>query len=350
MLKSLLVTGRCPYNLYQESSLREAGVDAEIFMNWGIYLPEHVDEILAKEPGIIHLQWPESLAGMRPAEEIDLVEFAECLTRLKSRGAKLFWAMHNLLPHDRGKAEFWHELYQVFADHCDVCCHHSEVGREQVLRTYRFEKSRHVILRHGYFEHDVHPPVERALAREQLGLPQDATIYLNVGALRPDKKTSELIECFAKRDHEKEFMVFAGGAGSDYGKAMLERAEAVPNVIIHNGYIPNETVSLLANAADAFLFLHGENHLTSGGPHLSQAHLLPQITVDYPYAREVLGDLAVYIPPEGDRSAALARVLDDLDPTKLRHLRDLLKYQREPWDWSRIGQQTRQAYETSLNS
>lgn len=345
-IKSLLISGRCPYNHHQCASLRDLGVDAVIYENWGIHLPHHLDAILAAEPQIVHLQWPESVTSLKDlSEEQILDDFAVALPRLRESGAKLFWQMHNLLPHDRSRAAFWSKLYQLFADHCDVCCHHSEWGRGQVLATYNFPHARHAILRHGYFHRDVFPAVKKAEARERLGLPATATIYLNVGSLRPDKHIAELLDSFEGR---KEWLVLAGMDSGEYGQAQAARGESMSNVVVHRGFIDDDKVSLLANSADAFLFMQGQNHLTSGAPHLSQMHLLPQITLDYPYAREVLGEDAVYIQAGGDSFAQLADQLDNLDPSQLSHMADNIRKTRAPWHWPTIGRVTKNEYVAAL--
>ncbi|WP_269537959.1 glycosyltransferase [Cerasicoccus fimbriatus] len=345
-MKSLLISGRCPYNNHQENSLQEAGVDARIYENWGIHLPEHLDAILDEQPDIVHLQWPESVCRHQEiAPEEILNAFPDVLGRLRTAGIKLFWTMHNLLPHDRAKADFWRRFYQLFADHCDVCCHHSEWGKSVALDAYVYPRAQHVVLRHGYFHQDVFPAVEKSKARQELGLPSDARIFLNVGSLRPDKQVAEIIDVFEGR---QDVLLLAGSANSDYAKQQIARAESLSNVVIHPGFIDDQQVSLMANAADCFLFMQGDHHLTSGAPHLSQAYLLPQITLDFPYAREVLGEGAVYIESSERRFERLASTLDALDTSQLNHVVQSVKSSRRLWHWSVIAEETRAAYLQAL--
>lgn len=346
-MKSLIATGRCPYQLHQRDSLQALGVNAELYENWGIHLPDHVEALLAMKPDIIHLQWPESLVGIKQELSDDeiLSGFSEALPRLRDSAAKLFWVMHNLLPHDRKRADFWSRLYQVFADHVDVCCHHSRCGEKRVRETYAFKHADHALLRHGFFHGDVYPAVSKAEAREKLGLPRDIILFLNVGSLRPDKQIEEMLNAFTGR---RAWLALAGIVQGEYGERMAERGDAMPNVIVHRGYTENETVSLLANAADCFLFMQGEHHLTSGAPHLSQAHLLPQVSLDYAYAREVMGENAIYIRPDAQRFEQLANTLDGIDSDQLAQFAMNLKATRDPWRWDIIGLETRRAYEKSL--
>ncbi|WP_309399931.1 glycosyltransferase [Cerasicoccus maritimus] len=347
IVKALLISGQCPYNIHQRNSLREAGVDAEIFEDWGIHLSDHLDAILAHAPDVVHLQWPESICRHRdlPEEQI-LKEFATTLPKFREAGIAVFWTMHNLLPHDRGKETFWREVYLLFAQHCDVCCHHSEWGKQRVLETYHFPHASHVVLRHGYFHEDIFPSAPKEEARQRLNLPDDASVFLNVGAIRPDKQIAELLDAFTGRTNE--VLVLAGAASGQYAAQQIERASTMDNVIIHAGYTDDETVCLLANAADCFLFMQGDCHLTSGAPHLSQAHQLPQITLDYPYAREVLGDAAIYIPANNQRFEKLGQLLDSLNREQLAHCREMILQRRRLWHWSVIAAETKQAYEDAV--
>lgn len=348
-MKSLIVTGRCPYQLHLRESLRNAGLESEIYENWGFHFPDHVDALLALEPDIIHLQWPESLVGINQemSDQEILDGFAAALPRLRDAGVKLFWTMHNRLPHNRSHETLWRRLYQVFADQVDVCCHHSACGEKTVRETYDYQRADHVILRHGYFHNDVHPALPRREARDKLGLPANATICLNVGSFRPDKQIKEVLDVFEGRD---EWLLLAGIVQGEYGAAMADRGDAMPNALVHRGYTDNETVSLLANAADCFVFMQGEHHLTSGAPHLSQAHLLPQITLDYPYAREVMGDDAVYIPADDRRFEHFAAALDRIDPEQLAEYAHNLEISRQPWRWDVIANATKRAYQSAISS
>ncbi|WP_309382464.1 hypothetical protein [Cerasicoccus frondis] len=342
-MKSLLISGRCPYNIHQRNSLREVGVDVEIYEDWGIHLPDHVDAILAREPDVVHLQWPESLCRHKQLSESQiLADFEAALPRFRQAGVSVFWTMHNLLPHDRDRETFWRKVYQLFADHCDVCCHHSAWGMQRVKETYRFPYARHVVLRHGYFHEDVFPGGGKIEARSRLALPTEATIFLNVGAIRPDKQIAELLDCFAGRTNE--VLMLAGVSNGDYAQQQVRRARSLDNVIISEGFVDDETVSLMANAADCFVFMQGDCHLTSGAPHMSQAHLLPQITLDYPYAREVLGDAALYIPADQNRFARLSKMLDSLDREAITVCREAILHSRRLWHWSVIAEETKHCY------
>lgn len=350
-MKSLLITGGCPYNLYQERALQDAGVDARYLRKWGMHLPDCVEEIVSLKPDIIHFQWPEAMTRHQElSDQAILSDFSDALPRLKSSGARIFWAMHNLLPHDRNRVEMWRELYGLFARYCDVCCHHSACGKAKVLETYDFPTAKHVILRHGYFDRDVAPQIGPKEARQRLGLPESARIFCSISSIRPDKYVEELITCFRQRDPGKDILLLAGLAGTDYGKRMIQLADETPNVHLTPGFIDDGLASLMANASDQFIFMHGEHHLTSGAPHLSQAHLLPQITLDYVYAREVMAEAAIYISPGSKRFEALQDCIDRSDPDESASHRKLLEERRSPWSWSLIGRETLKVYEEALAS
>ncbi len=348
-MKILLVTGNCPYNYYQEESLQLAGLDANIFGEWGMHMPHFTDEMLALKPDIIHLQWPEAMTAHEKIDAQTIIsDYTRSFEKIKAQGIKIFWTQHNSLPHARTHLDLWKELYQVFAQYTDVACHHSQCGLEHMCASYDYGDCEHIILHHGYFHKEQSCTLSPADARQEAGLPADAHIYLGIGALRPDKCIRELIDCFKQRDPKKDVLLLAGSIWNDYGKEMVSLAEDVENIIIDPGFIEEAKVSLYANASDAFLYMYGEHHLTSGSPHLSQAHILPQITLDYQYAHEVLGDASSYIAADEHRYEALHTALDSLSSERLREQKTLLANTREPWSWTEIAQQTKAAYEKAL--
>ena len=344
-----LLSGRCPYNLYQEECLQDVGVEAEIRGDYGMHLPDFIDEYLALDPDIIHLQWPESLAGAGDKETpLILARFEECFAKIKQRNIPIFWAHHNLLPHKRERLDLWQPLFEMFAQHCDVACHHSECGSALMQNTYDYGACEHIILRHGYFHKESTCTLSKSEARKQLGFPDDIHLYFALGALRKDKYIRELIDSFADLDPQKHHLFLAGNVWDDYGKEMEAKANALDNVHVEVGFVEDERVSLLATAADAFVYMYGASHLTSGSPHTSQAHLLPQISLDYDYAREVLGDGASYIAHDDASYENLKTLIQSLNHEQLAEQRVYLATHRDQWYWPHIAEQTKHAYEAVL--
>ena len=85
----------------------------------------------------------------------------------------------------------------------------------------------------------------------QLGLPLDGRIALQFGALRPYKRTLELLDRFA---HEPEgHLVIAGAPRGDYGQAVRDRVQALglgPRVTLDLRTIDDTTKDLYYAAAD----------------------------------------------------------------------------------------------------
>ena len=345
-----LLTGRCPYNLYQESSLQELGVDAQIHGDYGMHLPDFIDEYLALKPDIIHLQWPESLAGATDHDTDQLLKrFEICFEKIKQQQIPIFWAHHNVLPHKRERLDLWQPLFQMFANNCDVACHHSHCGRETMMATYDYGNCEHLVLRHGYFHKENTCTLSKEAARKELGFSEDIHLYFAFGALRKDKYISELIDTFADLDPQTHHLLLAGNVWDDYGRDMQSKASELSNVHVEVGFIEDDRVSLMATAADAFIYAYGANHLTSGSPHTSQAHLLPQISLDYPYVREVLGDSAHYLPNDEQCYTVLKNIIENLNHEQLAEQRRQIEASRQPWYWPQIAEETKAAYEQALN-
>jgi glycosyltransferase involved in cell wall biosynthesis len=344
-----LISGKCPYNLYQEESLQNAGVDAKIKGAYGQHLPDYIDEILAEKPDIIHLQWPEAVTEHGgKSKQVVIEDLRTTFDKIKSADIPIFWAHHNLLPHKRERIDMWQDVFGLFAKYCDVACHHSHCGSTVMQETYDYGECEHLVLHHGYFHKESTCTLDTSAARKQLELDLSAQIYFGFGAIRKDKHIDELLDCFAQLDPQRHQLVLAGNVWDDYGKAMEAKAAQMDNVRVEVGFIEEERASLYATAADSFIYAYGANHLTSGSPHTSQAHLLPQITLDYPYVREVLGHAASYIPNDEHCYDALIETLNNLDHDQLAEQRRIIEETRDAWYWPTIAEQTKAAYEKAL--
>jgi len=112
-----------------------------------------------------------------------------------------------------------------------------------------------------------------------------------------------------------------------------EILENVPAIDFREGFVSDEEAALQGAAVDCLIQNYGQDHLTSGGPHISQALVVPQICVDNPYCREILGDAAIYIDPSAPAAEALERAVNDCTSGRLGESRLLLAAQRPHFEW-----------------
>ena len=353
-IRSLLLPNReHPYGDTLQNSLKKSGViPLKCDAGWGFELHKNLDTIFDLRPDILHLQWPESLCRAEPGDDLDslLGSIRGALSEIKKRGIYIAWTMHNLRPHHIFDLRFQTKLYEHFAACASGVIHHSHCGMRVARRGYVYaENAMHTVIRHGYFTEGTECDLSQNEARESLGLPRESAIYLFCGAFRKDKSIDVLVRAFRDiKPDAPQTLVMVGqpkeDASSLYPDIDLDHAN-----ILWPGRLPFEELSVYVKASDAFVGAHGDRHLTSAGPHLSQSYLKSQICLFSEYTNEVLGDTAFYFEKGNDAVENLKDRLASVTPEMLNRASDRLEQRREEYHWDVIGRNTRSFYEGLLD-
>jgi beta-1,4-mannosyltransferase len=330
------------------AAIKGLGMDAETYGTWGISLPEHAEALMALKPDILHLHWPEALCGAPPTlTEAFVRQTDHALRRLRDHAA-LVYTMHNLEPHRRDQRESWQRIYQVFADHAGAVVHHSKSGMERALAQYRYRGTHHVIY-HGLLLEGLDEGITPDEARDRLGWPRGKRILWVFGVLRPDKNVIQLVRWFRARNRpDEELRICGGRCPEDYLPKLLPEVEADPRITWKNELVSDEDAAWQARAADCLVCNYGDDHLTSGLPHVSQALGIPMIALASTYAMEVLGHAAIWVPPDRERFEALDEALAELTPDRAAEIKRLLTKQREAYRWSTLAPQYQILYKNML--
>jgi glycosyltransferase involved in cell wall biosynthesis len=153
--------------------------------------------------------------------------------------------------------------------------------------------------------------VSKGLARQQLGLPQEAMINLFFGIVRPYKGLSVLLQAISvlKNDSRKFYLVVAGEFWEDIDKYSLqiEQLGLQDCIRIDNRYIPNEDVPKYFSAADIFAapYISGTQ---SGAVKMAFGFGLPVVASDAIAEENWSDSPSIQIFPSGDENA-LAKCL-----------------------------------------
>lgn len=151
---------------------------AEYPLDWLLLLAQ----IARQRPDVVHVQW-----GFQP--ELDLLLW-RLLKRLK---IPLVATAHNLVPHAAGPADAarYGRLYGT----ADALIVHSERSALALQARWSIPAERIAVAPHGPLLEDV-PALDRATARQRLGLPLDAELILFAGLIEPYKGLGDLIAAF----------------------------------------------------------------------------------------------------------------------------------------------------------
>lgn len=154
---------------------------------------------------------------------------------------------------------------------------HSEADRALVISRYRLPQDRTLIIPHGLY--DQYPRIDRAAAREQLGIREEYVI-LFFGLLRPYKGVRTLIEAFDLLPPgiaATSRLLIVGEAWEDRESLSLAgRSRYCEKITVVDRYVADSEVSLFFSAADV-LAIPYTRASASGVAHIGMAFGIPII-------------------------------------------------------------------------
>jgi len=342
--------GRYPETLVE--SLKDSDeIDIVTTEKWGNNTAEGAQSIIDQKPAIFHVHWPEAIAHhLHKGPEL-FAAYQEFFKTIKANGIKIIWTQHNILPHRLRDDDFYKNLYQLFADNADGLIHHSAWGEKYFHNTYS-SNAKNAIIRHGAFTDEATYKGTKEEARKELDIPNDKRVFLTIGSIRPDKNLDELINCFLQRSDKNELLIFSlsnNGLPEDINR-LRSLAQKAKTVRILEGQLSSEALAINAKASDTFVFTYGDKNLTSGSPHLSQAHGIPQICLPSPYSEEVMGKSGLFFEPTPTIGDGLNQFLEELDQNKLEAYQKFFQETPEEYQWGNIAKKTVTFYHKILNN
>jgi beta-1,4-mannosyltransferase len=309
---------------------------------------------------VLHLHWLNLV--LRDVERDDdaraaIAGFVERIDRFTDGGGRLIWSIHNVLPHDARMPEHEARLRQAIAERAAIVHVLTDRTREAIagLFAYRAERELHVPMPSFFGAYADH--VSRAEARYELSLTPDETVYAAIGAIRPYKGLTDLIDAFdalLARDRSARRLVIAGAPGDEPAvNDLLARCLVHPFVSLHAYTIPPDDMQLFLRAADVAVVPYLRS-LNSASLMLALTFGVPAIVADVPGLADVVtpamsrtfrtGDLASLVDAlaaadglrtEAARDAALA-IARDHDAAALsdRFFRGMRERLAAPgWQW-----------------
>ncbi|MDD1719332.1 MAG: glycosyltransferase [Methanoregulaceae archaeon] len=191
---------------------------------------------------------------------------------------------------------------------------HSEADRALVISRYHVPPERTVIIPHGLY--DQYPVIQRAVAKEKLGIREDYTI-LFFGLLRPYKGVKTLIEAFGLLPRgivEQSRLLIVGEAWEDQESVLMSRESKYKDrITVIDRYVTDDEISIFFSAADVLVIPYTRAS-ASGVAHIGMAFGLPIVASSVGGLLEGLGTYSgtTFVQPQkaDDLAAALLYVAD----------------------------------------
>ncbi len=223
-----------------------------------------------------------------------------------------------------------------FLERADRIIAVSENTRRDALRLYGLDPGKIEVISEGVdarFTPDV-DAVTVSAVRRRYGLPQ--RFILCISTIEPRKNLTTLLEAYAalRHDHPDVRLVIVGGKGWLFERFFERlRSLGLEGEVVLTGYVPNEDVPALLNAAEVFAF-PSEFEGFGLPPLEAMACGVPVVCSNAASLPEVVGEAGVLLPPR-DVAAwveALGRLLDDAQLGEDLRAHGLERASRFTWD------------------
>ncbi len=264
----------------------------------------------------LHLHWLNRITRTATDEAHAHAEVQAFLGRLDgflAVGGRLVWTAHNVLPHDSRYPAADTVLRQGLADRAALV--HVVAGgtAEAIGDRYSLPPPERVVhVPHPSYRGAYPEGPDRDQARLALGLTPDELVYAFVGAIRPYKGLTALLEAFDEvgTDGRPRRLVVAGNPDRSAAvEAAIDACLAHPNVLLYTGLLPAEEFALVLRAADIAVLPY-RDALNSGVLMLALTFGLPVVAPAIPGVLELVDErvAATFQPGEpGALTAALRR-------------------------------------------
>jgi len=201
------------------------------------------------------------------------------LDRYLDAGGRLVWTVHNILPHAARYEAEEVRLSEAVAERADVIHVLAPSTPALVEPWFRIPPEKVLQVAHPSYAGAYEDQLSRAQARHELGIMPDELVYAVVGAIRPYKGLTGLLDAWDALpvDGTPRRLVIAGGANDEPGiEAFLERAAVHPTVLLNAAQVPAPEMQLYLRSADVAVLPYVRS-LNSGALMLALTFGLPVI-------------------------------------------------------------------------
>lgn len=303
------------------------------------------------EMKVLHLHWIAELVQRLSWSKSSLVFYIKLsllcwdLTRLKRRGVKVIWTIHNKLSHQGLDKSRELVIRRKFCSLVDKVILHSEEAKTYISDFYSYPLANKAeVIFHGNYQGSYpQPSAGRHVLRSNLGIEHDDTQLLYFGSIRPYKGVDTLIDSFNQIDSQalKMKLNIAGGVSDETYKSSLQ-ADTLSNANINTifDFIPEQQLIDLIEAADIIIIPFADT-LTSGSTILAMTQGKALILPD---KAKIFG----CVPTKGveyfSNSADLTRLLSQLNTLPIDEMGKENSQAANKMPWFQVGEMTMQCY------
>ena len=273
-----------------------------------------LEDCVARTPAldVVHLHWLEYIVSLERGRAEGLARslirggrFLRSLIRLRRRGVKIVWTIHNLQPHEPRQPAIERLLAAATLRLSDAAVTHSQYARSRLLQAYP-GAPRITVIPHGNYV-DAYPDYAASRLDPR---PDGPFEFLCFGQIRPYKQLPELVRAFRAIPEPEVRLVIAGRpVVAEEMERIRAAAGGDPRVVLDDRMIPADEVSELHRRADAAIFAY-RDVFSSGALLLALSYGLPVVAPAVGTATELVHAPGLEPFDAGGLTAALQRMRD----------------------------------------
>jgi len=337
-----------PYQTLLSKALEKKGIAVDFHQGYRRVLPVfRATRENSHSFDLVHLHW---ISPYLKGEQIFVkgvyaVKFLIDIALTRLSGLQIVWTVHNRVSHNTRfpGLELW--TRRVLAKLVNKIIVHNHSSLAAIAQDYQFHPSKAMVIPHGHYREIYGPSIDQVAARQELGLPLDAKIYLNLGMLRPYKGLERLITLWQREKHSLGGgLLFIAGKPIDkaYGFQLAAQIAQTQEIKLYPEFIESGRISLFFSAADVVV-LPFTNVLTSGSLILAMSYAKPIIAPRLGGVAETIGraDQLLYDPED---KQGLLRALKKSTHTNLEQISQLVENICQKHTWEHIGEKTLKLY------
>ncbi len=261
--------------------------------------------------GILHFHWAQNyyywLDGprwtRRPLSWARLMLFGVRLALARALGYRIAWTVHQVYPHESIDSRLDRAAGRLLAGGRSHLIAHDRATATTAERELGLPPESVAVVPHGSYAGMYGNGRPREVVRAELGIEEDAFVFLSFGHVRAYKEINLLLSAFGAVDVPHATLLVAGlPLDSESADEAAAAAQANPRIKMLLGFVPDERVAELFQACDACVFARGDGG-TSGALILALSFARPVVVADVDAYRELADDGAAgwfFAPGDAD--------------------------------------------------
>ncbi|HEX2412054.1 MAG TPA: glycosyltransferase [Solirubrobacteraceae bacterium] len=304
-----------PYLELLQAALRRRGVQtvpAHARLTWALRVRSSVQaahlhwlELYVHVLGDLEQRWRALAPVMYVFRALRLLAI---LTVLRVSGVRLVWTVHNVRPHEQRFPVLDRVLTRAVAWLAESIVVHSDFARRTLQREYPWLRSAVWIAPHGHYVGSYPDGLgDRRSVRRELGIPEDAVVFLVFGQLRAYKGVDHTVRAFRALAAQRGAHLLVAGAPRSEAvrERIVDAAGGDPRVHLRLELVEDNQVADLHAAADAAVIAYPEV-FSSGALLLALSHGLPVVAPRESSAADVAAAPALVAFEPGGLAEALS--------------------------------------------